>query len=96
LCSFPIPFEDSYAAYKHVVENAEKLGVDTSKLVAIGDSAGANMSVGIALAALERGITPPAYIVGSNGLFYCDKYNQYPSWTALRSMARLFLRIHMN
>eukprot|EP01122_Echinamoeba_exundans_P006289 TRINITY_DN1736_c0_g1_i1.p1 TRINITY_DN1736_c0_g1~~TRINITY_DN1736_c0_g1_i1.p1 ORF type:complete len:400 (-),score=41.77 TRINITY_DN1736_c0_g1_i1:139-1338(-) len=83
---FPIPFEDSYAAYKYVVANAEKLGVDASKLVTIGDSAGANLSVGVALAALERGITPPAYIVGSNGLYYCDKYNQYPSCTALASM----------
>ncbi len=87
---FLIPFEDSYAAYKYVVANADKLGVDATKLVTIGDSAGANLSVGVALAALERGITPPSYIVGSNGLFYCDKYNQYPSWNALRSYVRQF------
>jgi acetyl esterase/lipase len=54
----------------------------------MGDSAGANMAVGLAIAAIERGITAPSYIIGSNGLYYCDKYNKFPSWEKLHEHVR--------
>lgn len=51
---FPTPFDDSYAALEWAVANADRLGVDASRLGVVGDSAGGNLAAAVALAARDR------------------------------------------
>lgn len=45
---FPIPFDDCLNTTKHLFEYADRLGLDVSRIVVGGDSAGANIASGIA------------------------------------------------
>ncbi len=77
---YPAAIEDACAAYRWVVENAERLGGDPSRLIVAGESAGANLSTGLALATsyrrpepfarevFELGVQPKA-VVPACGLF---------------------------
>lgn len=48
---FPKPFNDAYFSAEWVFENAERLGIDKSKIGVGGDSAGANLAAAISLRA---------------------------------------------
>lgn len=52
---FPIPPQDCYAATVWVAEHAGELGVDTTWLAVMGDSAGGNLSAVVCLMAREEG-----------------------------------------
>lgn len=51
----PYPVEDCYAALTWVVEHACELGIDASRIVMIGGSAGGGLAAGTALLARDRG-----------------------------------------
>jgi len=51
---FPAAFDDSYAALQQVFANAADLGIDRRRIAVAGDSAGANLSAAVALAARDR------------------------------------------
>ncbi len=53
---FPAAYDDSVAAYRWVVEHADELAVDTSRIAVGGDSAGANLAIGVALEAARQGL----------------------------------------
>ncbi|MEM9587499.1 MAG: alpha/beta hydrolase [Planctomycetota bacterium] len=53
---FPIPLSDCYDVTSAVAESADELGLDASRLIVAGDSAGGNLAAAVALRAkLNRG-----------------------------------------
>lgn len=58
---FPGPLEDNYAALKWLYANAEKLGVDRSRIAVMGGSAGGGHAAMLAIAARNRGEVPICY-----------------------------------
>lgn len=45
---FPTPVNDGLAAYRHIADNADKFGIDASRLAVGGDSAGGNLATVVA------------------------------------------------
>ncbi len=60
---FPIPAEDCYATYKWVLHNADILGIDPSKMIIGGDSAGGNLATAVTLMARDRQLPLPAALL---------------------------------
>jgi len=58
---FPAAHEDTYAAYRWVLENADSLGGDRRNVAVAGESAGGNMAAAVALRARDEGIQQPAH-----------------------------------
>lgn len=53
---FPASFDDAYAAVNWLVENAGKLGVDTTRIAVGGDSAGGALAAGVAQKCRDTGL----------------------------------------
>jgi acetyl esterase/lipase len=60
---FPAAHDDANAAYKWVLANAAKWGGDPAKVAVVGESAGGNMAVNVAISARDAGIQQPKAIV---------------------------------
>ena len=60
---FPIPLDDCYAATQWVFDNASELGLDTSRIGVIGDSAGGNLAAAVTLRARDENGPKFAYQV---------------------------------
>lgn len=60
---FPEPVEDCYSALIWILKNGDKYGLDPSRLIICGDSAGGNISAVITLMARDRGVSPIGYQV---------------------------------
>lgn len=58
---FPIPFDDCYRTLEWLVESAEKLGIDESKIGVGGDSAGGNLAAAVALKARDSKLVKLAF-----------------------------------
>lgn len=78
---FPAAHEDSYAAYKWVVENAAAINGDANKVATAGESAGGNLAVAVALMAKERGLKLPVHILSvypiADGDVQSPSYDKY-------------------
>lgn len=58
---FPAGLEDCYAGLQWVAENATALGIDRTKIVIQGDSAGGGLCAAVALLTRERGGVEPIF-----------------------------------
>ncbi|OWF41419.1 neutral cholesterol ester hydrolase 1-like isoform X1 [Mizuhopecten yessoensis] len=46
---FPVPLDDCVTATKYIIQNAKRLGVDSSRVAVMGDSAGGNLAMAVSL-----------------------------------------------
>lgn len=87
--SFPVPVEDCFATYQWVLDNADMLGIDKSRIVIGGDSAGGNLAAAVTLMARDRKMQLPLAVM----LIYpvmdrrmitesMKKYTDTPVWDA--------------
>jgi acetyl esterase len=75
---FPAGALDCVAALKHVVAIIEELGGDAARIAVAGDSAGGNLSAGVAIAAKELGIPLKAQLLIYPGTDF-DPDGDFPS-----------------
>lgn len=64
---FPVPLQDCFSAYKWVISNADVLGVEQSKIIVGGDSAGGCLAVGVTMLANDCEVQKP-----------CAQFLMYP------------------
>lgn len=60
---FPAAHEDAVAAYKWVVDNAQTFNGDPQKIAVMGESAGGNLAINVAIAARDEGFQAPLHQV---------------------------------
>ena len=60
---FPASHDDANAAYKWVIANADKWGADAKKIAVVGESAGGNLAITVAISARDEKLTQPVHIV---------------------------------
>jgi acetyl esterase len=58
---FPAGYEDALAAWRWLAKHPSRVGAAPNRLAVGGDSAGANLATGIALAARSAGLPQPAF-----------------------------------
>lgn len=100
---FPAAPADVAAAYRWVVDHSSEFGGDTSQLVLAGESAGANLVLGLAIAAttrraelyarrvFETGVAPQA-VVSFSGLLQLsdvDRFDGLKGLVATRELRRI-------
>ena len=56
---FPAPHDDAFAAYRWVTETAASLGGDPARIGLMGESAGGNLAVNVAIDARDHGLQAP-------------------------------------
>jgi acetyl esterase/lipase len=60
---FPAAHEDTFAAYRWVLQNAASFGGDPRRVALVGESAGGNMAANIAIRARDEGLQAPLHQV---------------------------------
>ena len=87
---FPAFFEDCYAAFCWVYDNAEELGIDRSHIGIGGDSAGSTLAVGVCLMARERNhpvkfrfqMLPYPFLDARNESQSAKRFTDTPMWNS--------------
>lgn len=54
--AYPVPQEDGYAALHWIHKNSDSLGIDSSRIAVMGDSAGGGLAASVAVMARSRGL----------------------------------------
>ena len=58
---FPTPLDDCVAAYAWLLDQAEALGIDATRIAVGGTSAGGNLAAALCLATRDRGLPMPCF-----------------------------------
>ncbi len=91
---FPAAFDDMVAVIRHVARAGEALGIDPRRLAAGGDSAGANLALGAALALRDAGASPLRFLLLHYGAYSTDGDSQ--SWQRFGSSAYVLSRAQLD
>jgi len=59
---FPAAHDDAYAAYQWAIANAAQLGADPRKIAVMGESAGGNLAINVAIRARDEGFQAPVHM----------------------------------
>ena len=59
---FPAAHDDVFAAYKWVLENAQNFGGDPQRVAVMGESAGGNLALNVAIRARDEGVQAPSHM----------------------------------
>ena len=86
----PIFYEDCYSSMCWAYDNAETLGIDTSRIGIGGDSAGSALAVGVCMMAKDRAhpieflfqMLPYPYLDARMNSESCKKYTDTPMWNS--------------
>ena len=60
---FPAAHEDAFAGYKWILDNAAKLGGNPKKVAVVGESAGGNLAINVAIMARDKKVQQPVAMV---------------------------------
>ena len=60
---FPAAHDDTFAAYKWLLENARSWGGDAKRVAIVGESAGGNMAMTVAMGARDQNLQMPVHVV---------------------------------
>lgn len=86
----PIFFEDCYAAFRLIYDNAEMFGIDNTRIGIGGDSAGAAIAVGVCMMARDRNhpvkfrfmMLPYPFLDARGNSESSRKYTDTPMWNS--------------
>jgi acetyl esterase len=91
---FPAAFDDMLAAIRHAAREGTALGIDPQRLAAGGDSAGANLALGAAVALRDAGASPLRFLLLHYGAYSTD--GDSPSWQRFGSGAYVLSRAQLD
>lgn len=96
---FPAQVEDSFAAYQYLVDNAEGLGVDRTKIGIGGGCTGANLATVVSLMARDANIQKPAVQWLWTPVFDTRNntatYEEFANYSLTKEMADTVTRLYL-
>lgn len=98
---FPTAHNDAFAAYKWAMKNASTLNGDSTKVATVGESAGGNLCVAVAMMARDSGVRMPTHIVSVYPIagydFTTPSYQKYVDSKPLNSpLMKWFFKYYLN
>lgn len=96
---FPAQVEDCYAAYRYLVENADRIGFDRTKIGIGGGCTGANIATVVSLMARDDGIQKPAVqwlwtpVVDARNC--TQSYEEFANYSLTKQMADTVTRMYL-
>ena len=91
---FPAAFDDVVAVIRHVSRTGNAFGIDPQRLAAGGDSAGANLALGAAIALRDAGASPLRFLLLHYGAYSTD--GDSPSWQRFGTGAYVLSRAQLD
>ena len=96
---FPAQVEDCYAAYRYLLDNAEDLGVDRTKIGIGGGCTGANIATVVSLMARDANIQKPAvqwlWTPALDTRNCTASYEEFANYSLTRAVADTVTRLYL-
>lgn len=96
---FPAQVEDSFAAYRYLVDHADELGFDRTKIGIGGGCTGANLATVVSLMARDAGVQKPAVQWLWTPVFdtrnATGSYEEFANYSLTRAVADTVTRLYL-